>query len=70
MSKGSKPRPFSISKEKFDQNWDRIFVGKTQVPSAAKEILHGSKEKDSKEESRFSTEESGRLGLQQTEKNA
>lgn len=23
--KGSKPRPFSVSKEKFSQNWDAIF---------------------------------------------
>ena len=23
--KGSKPRPLSVPKEKFDQNWDAIF---------------------------------------------
>lgn len=23
--KGSKPRPFSVSKEKFSENWDAIF---------------------------------------------
>lgn len=23
--KGSKPRPFSVDKETFDKNWDRIF---------------------------------------------
>lgn len=23
--KGSSPRPFSVDKETFDQNWDRIF---------------------------------------------
>ena len=25
MSKGSKPRPFSVDKETFDENWDKIF---------------------------------------------
>ncbi len=25
MGKGSKPRPFSVDKEKFDNNWDQIF---------------------------------------------
>lgn len=23
--KGSSPRPFSVSKDKFSENWDRIF---------------------------------------------
>ncbi len=23
--KGSKPRPFSVDKKKFDENWDKIF---------------------------------------------
>lgn len=26
--KGSKPRPYSIPKEKFDSNWDKIFKPK------------------------------------------
>lgn len=25
MSKGSAPRPIQIPREKFDENWDRIF---------------------------------------------
>lgn len=51
MSKGSRTRPLSVSKEVFDQNWDRIFVGKTQVPFKAKEIPNAKKkENDSKEE--------------------
>ena len=25
MSKGSKPRPFSVDQKTFDNNWDRIF---------------------------------------------
>lgn len=25
MSKGSRPRPYSISQKDFDTNWDRIF---------------------------------------------
>jgi len=25
MGKGSKPRPLSISPEKFSENWDKIF---------------------------------------------
>ena len=25
MSKGSSPRPFSVSQKQFDSNWDRIF---------------------------------------------
>ena len=25
MGKGSKPRPLSISPEKFNENWDKIF---------------------------------------------
>lgn len=28
--KGSKPRPFNISKEEFDQNMDRIFGSKEE----------------------------------------
>ena len=28
--KGSKPRPFSVDKKKFDENWDKIFGKKDQ----------------------------------------
>lgn len=28
MGKGSKPRPFSVDKKTFDDNWEKIF-GKT-----------------------------------------
>jgi hypothetical protein len=30
--KGSKPRPFSVSQEEFQKNWDEIFVKKVSVP--------------------------------------
>jgi hypothetical protein len=28
--KGSSPRPFSVSQDKFAENWDRIFVKKPE----------------------------------------
>jgi hypothetical protein len=28
--KGSKPRPFSVSQEKFSDNWDKIFKNEYQ----------------------------------------
>lgn len=28
--KGSKPRPYSVSKAQFDENWDKVF-GKKQM---------------------------------------
>ena len=31
MSKGSRPRPLSVSKDKFDDNFDRIFGKKANV---------------------------------------
>jgi len=31
MGKGSKQRPLSVSKEKFDENFDRIFGNKKQT---------------------------------------
>ena len=31
MSKGSKQRPLSVSKEKFDENFDRIFGNKKET---------------------------------------
>ena len=30
--KGSKPRPFSVSQEEFQKNWDEIFAKKATVP--------------------------------------
>jgi hypothetical protein len=30
--KGSKPRPFSVSQEQFEKNWDEIFAKKAIVP--------------------------------------
>ena len=30
--KGSKPRPISVPREKFDSNWDAIFGKKKQEP--------------------------------------
>ena len=30
--KGSKPRPFSVSQEEFEKNWDEIFAKKATVP--------------------------------------
>jgi len=35
MSKGSEPRPLSVTKKQFDENWDRIFgpKGKPAAPS-------------------------------------
>lgn len=30
--KGSKPRPFSVSQEQFEKNWDEIFAKKATVP--------------------------------------
>lgn len=30
MSKGSKPRPFSVDRETFSDNWDAIFSKKNQ----------------------------------------
>jgi hypothetical protein len=62
MSKGSRTRPLSVSKEVFDQNWDRIFVGKTQVPFTAKEISNAKKENDSEKE-RSETNSRGGNGL-------
>jgi len=31
MSKGSKPRKLSVSREEFDRRWDRIFTKKANV---------------------------------------
>jgi hypothetical protein len=44
--KGSKPRPYSVPKEKYDSNWDLIFKKKEQV--------------DGKDESRKSNDDQDR----------
>jgi hypothetical protein len=44
--KGSRPRPYSVSKEKYDSNWDLIFKKKEQV--------------DGKDESRKSNDDQDR----------
>lgn len=31
--KGDKPRPLSVDKKTFDNNWDEIFNKKTEVPA-------------------------------------
>lgn len=36
MSKGSKQRPLSVSKEQFDENWDRIFGSKKKDETSPK----------------------------------
>lgn len=33
MSKGSGRRPRQVSTDIFEQNWDRIFSGKTRAPT-------------------------------------
>ena len=35
MSKGSRPRPFEVPKDKFDNNWDKIF-GKKDIKEEKK----------------------------------
>ena len=35
--KGSKPRPFSVSQDKFAENWERVF-GKKPAQSREKEV--------------------------------
>lgn len=43
MSKGSSPRPFSVSQEKFDINWNSIFKkeNKMQVRVSEKKEIGG-----------------------------
>ena len=66
MSKGSRTRPLMVSKEIFDQNWDRIFVGKTQVPFTAKEIPNAKKE----EKEGLKANSCRCVGVQQTEEDS
>ena len=35
--KGSRPRPYSVDKKKFDDNWDRIF-GKKEEKDKKKDL--------------------------------
>lgn len=36
MSKGSKPRPIEIPREKFETNWDKIFGKKVKDESSSR----------------------------------
>jgi len=36
--KGSMPRPFSVSQEKFSDNWDKIFKPKKEVEKFLKKF--------------------------------
>lgn len=50
MSKGSKPRPFSVSLNEFDENWDMIFGPKKDEPKENNDIfLRRSKEQVDRE---------------------
>jgi hypothetical protein len=45
--KGSKPRPFSVDRQTFDQRWDTIFKKNDSVPESKdtdKEIIDHSTE--------------------------
>lgn len=35
--KGSKPRPYSVDRQTFDDNWERIFGDKNKQPSDNKQ---------------------------------
>lgn len=37
MSKGSKPRPISVPKKQFDENWDKIFNNKEKKEDKSKD---------------------------------
>ena len=37
--KGSKPRPMSVSKDKFSDNWDAIFAKKEDVAVKENKII-------------------------------
>lgn len=45
MSKGSKPRPLSIDRKTFDDNWDRIF-GKNKLEPATELSRYWSDDKN------------------------
>ncbi len=44
MSKGSKPRPFSVDQNTFDSNWDNIFKKKMTPEEALEEMVRVSEE--------------------------
>jgi hypothetical protein len=44
MSKGSKPRPFSVDQKTFDSNWDSIFKKKMTPEEALEEMMRVSEE--------------------------
>jgi hypothetical protein len=44
--KGSAPRPYSVSKEKFDQNWNAIFGKKEEPVKEEQKEQEKEKEKD------------------------
>lgn len=45
MSKGSKPRPFSVDRETFSDNWDAIFSKKNQEIQKEIESIRNMKDK-------------------------
>ena len=44
MSKGSKRRPTLITKEEFEENWDKIFARK-EIPKHGRTLVHKDKTK-------------------------
>ena len=38
--KGSKPRPLSVDRKKFDENWDRIFNKKQEPTSESLDVYN------------------------------
>jgi hypothetical protein len=44
MSKGSKPRPLEIPREKFNDNWDAIFKKKVKDESSSRNADNRSKD--------------------------
>lgn len=38
--KGSRPRPFSVSKERFDSNWEAIFGKKDRKETTATDTVN------------------------------
>ena len=50
MGKGSSPRPFSVSKEEFDNNFDRIFRNKNFLEKS----VESNTTQDEKDENQYS----------------
>ena len=42
--KGSKPRPYSVDRDTFDNNWDRIFNKQNKQEQALQEMVRISEE--------------------------